>query len=121
MARPIHPHGQRARYLGRAILAAALLLPGALVSADDGIRRWVDVQGVTHFTDEQFAPPHSESVHLEPANGMVAPRSPLSVPTDGRPSWTLIALPEKRNAKGWRPRRESLYTGRKHQDNRRRY
>ena len=85
----------------------------------DTISRWVDAEGVTHFGDVQFAPAGAATVVVRPANGMEVPEG-----TDGRshtangPHWTRLSLPPKHNKKGWRSRGESLYTGRKHRQNR---
>ena len=103
------------------LLLTALVLVQA-VSAEASVSRWVDGEGRTHFGDTAIAPVSAEIVNIEPANHMDVPSShgAASSSAGQGPSWTLISRPAKRNKKGWRPRRESLYTGRKHSPGRRR-
>ena len=101
-------------------LAALILAPAA--SADGSVSRWVDGEGRTHFGDTAIAPVTAQLVNIGPANHMDVPSSHGSASSSAGqgPTWTLISRPAKRNKKGWRPRRESLYTGRKHSSGRRR-
>jgi hypothetical protein len=85
------------------------------------VARWVDENGVTHFGNPQFAPAHADSVHVREANGMDKPEAPTRLTNpEARtgPATSVITVPPKQNKKGWRPRGESLYTGRKHSANR---
>ena len=96
-----------------------LLMLGISLSAlaDERIVRWVDADGITHFSDGQFAPAGAARVEIKPTNQMDAPvytSHSRSQPKGRGPSVSVISLAPKQNVKGWRPRRESLYTGRKH-------
>lgn len=97
-----------------------LTVSAAGATADTGaIARWVDADGVTHFANRQFAPPDADMIEVGRANGMDAPATGGATRSVGGPQWTKLTLPPKQNRKGWRSRGESLYTGRKHQSNRR--
>ena len=94
-------------------IGAGAGIPSAL--ADD-IARWVDDKGVTHFSNTGLAPTDAQRLEVGRTNGMEAPVAPTKEFRRGsrNGNWTKLTLPEKKNKKGWRPRRESLYTGRKH-------
>ena len=102
-----------------------VLLSGPMgrTAADVSISRWVDEQGVTHFTNSQFAPASASSVDIQRTNRMDVPTGSTAVSngkTSTGPVFSKISLPPKKNPKGWRSRNESVYTGRKHQTNHRR-
>jgi hypothetical protein len=87
------------------------------------VARWVDENGVTHFSDTGFAPATAQAVDVQPTNRMDAPVVAAPSSTAGGnsgPTFTKISLPPKQNKKGWRPRRESIYTGRRHSSGNRR-
>ncbi|MCB1686417.1 MAG: DUF4124 domain-containing protein [Pseudomonadales bacterium] len=99
------------RTLGPLLLAA---VAGTAQGAE--VVRWVDSKGVTHFGDPQLAPLHADAVPVDiaPANGMVPAVAPgVSSNGEGLRVVTL-KLEGKRNKKGWRDGRTSLYTGRRH-------
>lgn len=101
-------------------VACALCLP-LFASAAEKVSMWVDENGVTHFSNRQFAPEHAEEVTIEKTNAMDVPEpatESASSASSGSGRWSKIDLPPKQNPKGRRPMRESLYTGRKHQQNR---
>lgn len=94
--------GYRRSYGALVALVVASAAFTAEVAAGE-IVRWVDAQGVTQFTDAHLAAPAAlaEIVDVQPANGMVVPTGapPSSV---GRPSFTKISRPPKKNKRGWR-------------------
>ena len=104
------------------IAPTVLLLTGlglVMITVDtsaDEVSRWVDENGVTHFTSTQFAPADAQRVQVADANTMDVPDTSVLTRTEDRggPAFSKVTLPEKKNKKGWRPRKESLYTGRKH-------
>jgi len=65
------------------------------------IVRWVDTDGVTQFTDPQFAAAPATVVYVQPANGMVVPSGVPPSQASG-PSFTKISMPPKKNKRGWR-------------------
>jgi hypothetical protein len=95
-------------------LIALLGAIGWTVEAQERVSMWVDEDGVTHFSNRQFAPPEAQEITVSPANGMVKPEGPAPSSSSGGPNWSKITLPPKQNPKGWRSRGESIYTGRKH-------
>jgi hypothetical protein len=102
------------------VIVSVLILTASSAMADT-IARWVDEDGVTHFGNRQFAPPGAETIKLDAANGMDPPAATATGRSSNGPHWTKLTLPRKQNPKGWRSRHDSLYTGRKHQTNRRRH
>jgi len=86
----------------RATLALLLLSLSSLSLAGDVVR-WVDQDGIVHFTDPSYAP-HAEVVNIPRANGMDVPQggAPKS---QTRPKFIKIAKAPKRNKRGWRGHR----------------
>jgi hypothetical protein len=66
------------------------------------IVRWVDADGITQFTDPQYATSPASVVAVQQANGMVVPTSVGSHNGNGRPSFTRISKAPKKNKRGWR-------------------
>ena len=87
----------------KALIAASVLCVVAWVTAATGkeVRMWVDENGVTHFTDEQFAPHEAEAVELKKANGMDVPDT--SVLDDGSGAANVVKLGQRADQRrGWR-------------------
>jgi len=98
-----------------AICTMTLVLAQPVAFAGESVSRWVDENGVTHFSNGQFAPANAEEITVGAANGMDVPAVAPSARQSSGPTWSKISMPAKQNPKGWRPRRESIYTGRRHQ------
>ena len=87
----------------------------ATVSSAHGaeVVRWVDADGVTHFTDPQFATVDAETVEVLPTNGMEAPPD-IYYGRNGKPKFFKIKMKRKsvNNSKAWsgysKPRRSYL-------------
>jgi hypothetical protein len=109
--------------LKRSLLATLCILGCTLTAnAAEKVSMWVDENGVTHFSNRQFAPENAEELTIKSTNGMDVPEPASTVaptPSSGAAKWTKVELPAKQNPKGRRPMHESLYTGRKHQPGRR--
>lgn len=102
-----------------AVCITILVLSGPAAFAAESISRWVDENGVTHFSNGQFAPANAEQITVDAANGMDVPAVVPSARQSSGPTWSKISMPPKQNPRGWRPKRESIYTGRRHQTNHR--
>lgn len=87
--------------LATTVLALAMALVSLPAFAGD-IARWVDADGVTHFGNPQFGPRNAEPVHVEPANGMVAPTPITTTRAGGRPSVVVLEKQPNRDLVGWR-------------------
>jgi hypothetical protein len=90
----------------RALTAAALIWTASFTqgAVAEEIVRWVDAEGVTHFSDPHLAAAPAkvvEIVEVQPTNGMAVP-TPLPSSVDGRPSFTKLSMPESKNKRGWR-------------------
>jgi hypothetical protein len=95
---------------GMAILiCAGVGSPGA---AAGEIVRWVDAEGVTHFTDAHLAAAPAEVVEVNPANAMVVPTGSA---TESKSSPALVKIskaPKKNKKRNWPNLRTNLNRGR---------
>jgi hypothetical protein len=112
MRAPIIAKGTVRRAAGALAAGLAILLAAQGVVADDAVARWIDADGVTHFSDRQFAPAHADVQRIESANGMTTPLgNDTGVRRADGPVWTLISLPPKHNPNGWRSKGEGPRSG----------
>jgi len=80
----------------------------AHVAQADEIVRWVDADGVTHFSDPHLAAAPAAVVEVQPANGMAVPMV-TAKPSSTRPAFTKLSKPEKKNKRGWRGYQSTLH------------
>ncbi|MDH3641218.1 MAG: DUF4124 domain-containing protein [Gammaproteobacteria bacterium] len=84
------------------IRGGLILLAGGFTqfAAAGEIVRWVDENGITQFTDPQLAAAPATTVEVQPANAMDVPTA-APARTTGRPAFTKISKPPKKNKRGW--------------------
>ncbi|HEY5645284.1 MAG TPA: DUF4124 domain-containing protein [Pseudomonadales bacterium] len=95
---------------------ACLGIPGLLLlttcaCAQVTVARWVDAEGVTHFSSLQFAPPGADLEVVDSVNGMTAPDTGAAGSSAGGPAWSLISRPPKQNPRGWRTKGDGVNRG----------
>jgi hypothetical protein len=95
----------------RSALALCLMAGlGTAQAADDKIARWTDEDGITHFSDVQFAPASAARVDVTPTNGMTAPTD-VPTSTSTGPVWTVIDQAPRQNKVGWRSKSQGPRSG----------
>lgn len=97
---------------GRLAAGLVIVLGAQGAVAAEAVARWVDADGITHFSDRQFAPAHADVQRVDSANGMASPPGTgTDVSRADGPVWTLISLPPKHNPNGWRGKGEGPRSG----------
>jgi hypothetical protein len=87
--------------LGIAIIAT--LTTTSSFAAEAVIARWVDADGVTHFSNPQFAPPQAHStVTVEPTNSMAVPAQVTHDPAGDGPAVFTLDRSKFENKRGFR-------------------
>ena len=86
----------------RVIVAGVLIVLTQTAVAGD-VYRWVDEDGVTHFSDAALAHDHSEAqpVHVGVANAMDVPDASSLREGRRQASFHRISKPAKKNKNGW--------------------
>lgn len=97
----------------RKLLIAGVLLTAAQTALATEVYRWVDENGVTHFTEAAFANSNAQRQRVASANGMDVPDASSLDNGPGRPSFTKISKAGKKNKDGWRGHQRRNRVGRR--------
>lgn len=86
----------------RRLLVTGVLLAATQTAMATDVYRWVDDNGVTHFSDAALAHSHAEAQKVGAANAMDVPdASSLNEPRR-KASFRKISKAGKKNKDGWR-------------------
>ncbi len=90
--------------------AIAIGLVGLMLTATQanasGVVKWVDDEGVVHFSEPHLAQAPATKVTIQPANGMDRATAP-HLNRNNRSSFTIIKKPGKKNKDGWNGKRDN--------------
>lgn len=94
-----------------ALTLCLMAVLGSAHASDDGIARWVDNEGVTHFGDARIAPAQAIEVEVAATNGMDAPANVSAGRRSQGPVWTVIDQAPKQNKVDWRSKGQGPENG----------
>ncbi|MGI9328625.1 MAG: DUF4124 domain-containing protein [Pseudomonadales bacterium] len=84
------------------LISALLLLGFAANASAADIVRWVDENGVTHFTEKYLAQAPATTVAVHKTNGMDVPDASSVPSSTGGAQFRKISKSPKKNKDGWR-------------------